>query len=168
MVDRNASPASRDDAAVSEFVEQFAASLTRAGMPRMPARVFAALLVSDSGRLTAAELAEQLRVSPAAISGAVRYLAQVNYLRREREPKARSDVIVLYENAWYEASLRTNPLLSGLEANLADGVRAVGADTPAGARMARTRAFLEFFDAEMAKMMTRWREHEAEPRRPKD
>jgi hypothetical protein len=150
----------RDDVAVAEFVEQFAASLTRAGMPRMPARVFAALLVSDSGRLTAAELAERLRVSPAAISGAVRYLAQVNYLRRERDPQARRDVIVLYENAWYEASLRTNPLLSGLEADLADGVRAVGEDTPAGARMAKSRAFLEFFDGEMSKMMTRWRARE--------
>ena len=151
----------RHDERVSEFVERFAASLTRAGMQRMPARVFAALLASDSGRLTAAELAAQLQVSPAAVSGAVRYLAQVNYLRRERNPKSRRDLIVLYENAWYEASLRANPLLSGLEEDLADGVRAVGADTPAGARMAKTQAFLEFFDAEMAKIMTRWREREA-------
>jgi hypothetical protein len=40
-------------------------------MPRMPARVFAAVLVAEDGRRTAAELADQLGVSPAAISGAV-------------------------------------------------------------------------------------------------
>ena len=43
----------------------------------MPARVFAALLIAPDARLTAAELAERLQVSPAAISGAVRYLVQV-------------------------------------------------------------------------------------------
>ena len=47
-------------------------------MQRMPARVFAALLASDDGALTSAELGEQLQVSPAAVSGAVRYLAQVS------------------------------------------------------------------------------------------
>jgi len=43
----------------------------------MAVRVFVALLVSDDGRRTAAELAEMLRVSPAAVSNAVRYLQQV-------------------------------------------------------------------------------------------
>ena len=43
-------------------------------MGRMPARAFAAILAADDGRRTAAELAELLEVSPAAVSGAVRYL----------------------------------------------------------------------------------------------
>ena len=58
------------------FVEHFALLLDEAGVPRMPARVFAAILADDAGRLTAGELAERLQVSPAAISGAVRYLTQ--------------------------------------------------------------------------------------------
>jgi DNA-binding transcriptional regulator GbsR (MarR family) len=66
----------RDDAAVGRFVERFAAILEDSGVPRMPARVFVGLLATDSGSLTAAELAERLQASPAAISGAVRYLAQ--------------------------------------------------------------------------------------------
>ena len=57
----------------------------------MPARVFAALLATDSGRLTAAELAELLQISPAAVSGAVRYLTQVGMVHREREPGSRRD-----------------------------------------------------------------------------
>ncbi|HEY7015122.1 MAG TPA: hypothetical protein VH480_20330, partial [Streptosporangiaceae bacterium] len=55
----------RNGTEVSRFVERFAAVLTEAGIPRMPARVFAALLATDSGRLTAAELAAQLQASPA-------------------------------------------------------------------------------------------------------
>ena len=43
-------------------------------MPRLASRVFARLLADDDGRMTAAELTESLDVSPAAISGAVRYL----------------------------------------------------------------------------------------------
>ena len=50
----------------------FAFLLTESGVPRMPARVFASVLAEDAGALTAAELAERLQVSPAAISGAVR------------------------------------------------------------------------------------------------
>ena len=56
------------------YLERFSSVLVAAGIPPMPARVFAALLVADSGRLSAAELAEVLRVSPAAVSGGVRYL----------------------------------------------------------------------------------------------
>jgi hypothetical protein len=47
-------------------VEDFALLLTEVGVPRMPARVFACVLCSDSGALTAGELAERLRVSPPA------------------------------------------------------------------------------------------------------
>ena len=46
----------RDEQAVRPFIERFASVLVEAGVPPMPARVFAALLVTDSGRLTAAEL----------------------------------------------------------------------------------------------------------------
>src|SRR5258707_14378670 len=78
--------AGRDDDAVSRFTERFAAVLTEAGIPRMPARVFAALLAADSGRLTAAELAGQLQASPAAVSGGVRYLIGVGMVPRQGRP----------------------------------------------------------------------------------
>ena len=80
----------RDPEVVSRFVEHFAAQLVEAGLPRMPARVFVALLASDAGVLTSVELGEQLRISPAAVSGAVRYLSQVRMVSREREPGSRS------------------------------------------------------------------------------
>jgi DNA-binding transcriptional regulator GbsR (MarR family) len=143
---------------VSRFIERFASVLVEGGVPRMPARVFSALLVTDSGRLTAAELAELLQVSPAAISGAVRYLAQVSLITREREPGSRKDVYLLHDDQWYEAIVRREPLLTRWERAILDGIDAVGADTPAGARLRDTADFFEFLAAEMPALLTRWRE----------
>ncbi|WP_278255892.1 hypothetical protein [Nocardioides convexus] len=39
----------------AEFVERLGGALTSAGLARLPSRVFAALLVDDDGRMTAAE-----------------------------------------------------------------------------------------------------------------
>ena len=57
----------RQRAAVDDFVERFAGDLEAAGVPRLPARVFVALLVEDDGYLSAAELAERLHISPATV-----------------------------------------------------------------------------------------------------
>lgn len=71
---------------VSPFVERFAADLTEAGMQRMASRVFACLLASEDGALTSVELSERLQASAAAISGAVRYLAQVGMISGSATP----------------------------------------------------------------------------------
>ncbi|MFG3550911.1 GbsR/MarR family transcriptional regulator [Streptomyces sp. NPDC047725] len=149
----------RDPEAVSRFVEGFAAQLVEAGMQRMPARVFAALLASDSGTLTSAELGGQLQVSPAAVSGAVRYLAQQHMVSREREPGSRRERYRVHSNQWYEALTNREAVLKRWEAALREGVASLGAGTPAGRRMAETLAFFEFVDDEIAAMMERWREH---------
>ena len=147
----------RDEAAVQRFIEGFAATLADGGVPRMPARVFAALLATDSGRLTAAELAERLQVSPAAISGAVRYLTQVALVSREREPGSRRDSYRVLNDLWYEAVLRREPLLARWERSMREGVAALGADTPAGARMAESMTFFEFLQTELPAVLARWR-----------
>ena len=49
-----------DREARSRFVERFASVLAESGFPRMPARMFAALLASESGRMTAAELTAEI------------------------------------------------------------------------------------------------------------
>jgi len=143
---------------VSRFVERFAAVLVEGGMPRMPSRVFAQLLATDSGQLTAVELAERLQVSPAAISGAVRYLTQVSLISRERRPGSRKDVYRLHDDEWYEAVIRREPLLTRWERAILDGIDAVGADTPAGHRLTDTADFFKFLAEEMPRLLTRWRE----------
>ncbi|HET9970779.1 MAG TPA: MarR family transcriptional regulator, partial [Streptosporangiaceae bacterium] len=82
------------------YTERFSAVLVAAGFPAMPARVFVALLVADSGRLSAAELAGMLRISPAAVSGAVRYLIQVGLVHKERVPGSRRDYYRMPGGMW--------------------------------------------------------------------
>ncbi|MFG2885501.1 GbsR/MarR family transcriptional regulator [Streptomyces sp. NPDC048297] len=149
----------RDTEAVSRFVESFAAQLVEAGMQRMPARIFAALLSSDEGALTSAELGEQLQVSPAAVSGAVRYLAQQHMVAREREPGSRRERYRVHSNQWYEALTNREAVIKRWEGALREGVTSLGPQTPAGRRMAETLAFFEFVDDEIAAMMERWRVH---------
>jgi DNA-binding transcriptional regulator GbsR (MarR family) len=148
----------RDDGAVARFVERFAANLEESGFARMPARVFVALLATDSGSLTAAELAQRLQASPAAISGAVRYLAQLSLIAREREPGSRRDRYRVYDDTWYEATARRERLLMRWEETVREGVEVLGADSAAGARMAETLAFFEFLRREMPAVLERWRE----------
>ena len=147
----------RDPDAISRFIERFASVLAEGGVPRMPARVFAALLSTDEGRLTAAEIAETLQISAAAVSGAVRYLEQVSLVGREREPGSRRDRYVVQHDIWYEAILQREQLLTRWERALNEGVDALGADTPAGRRLENSVAFFEFLQEEMPAMLERWR-----------
>ncbi|WP_141206103.1 GbsR/MarR family transcriptional regulator [Streptomyces griseorubiginosus] len=149
----------RDPEAVSKFVEGFAAQLVEAGMQRMPARVFAALLSCDNGSMTSVELGEQLRISPAAVSAAVRYLAQTHMVSREREPGSRRERYRVHGDQWYEALTNREAVIKRWEVALREGVASLGADTPAGRRMAETLAFFEFVEVEVAAMMERWRVH---------
>jgi predicted transcriptional regulator len=164
----NDSAPQRDPQAVSKFIERYAADLVESGVPRQPARVFVALLASDSGRLTTAELAEILRLSPAAISGAVRYLTQVKMIGREREPGSRRDHFVMWDDDWYEMAMRRDQFLSSWMASLREGVDALGTDTPAGTRVAETLAFIEFLHEEMPVMLEKWRKRRDELRAARD
>jgi DNA-binding transcriptional regulator GbsR (MarR family) len=149
-----------DADAVARFVERFALLLTDAGWPRMAARLFASLLADEDGRLTARELATRLRVSPAAISGAVRYLAQVGLVIRDREPGARLDHYRLGDDVWYESFLHQTAQLRRWEEELAEGVDRVGAGSAAGHRLEESRAFFEFLREELPAMMQRWRDRQ--------
>ena len=151
----------RDDEAVRRFIEDFASALAEMGVPRMPARVFVALLTSDAGRLTAAELAAQLRASPAAMSGAVRYLIQTGLVRREGEPGSRRHYYRVPDDVWDELITIRNRAMARWTAVLRQGVPILGADTPAGARIAESVRYFEFVSAELPLVITRWRERKA-------
>jgi predicted transcriptional regulator len=146
------------------FVERFAAELVEAGMQRMAARVFAALLASETGALSAAELSERLQASPAAVSGAVRYLAQVGLLTREREPGSRRERYRVHSDQWYETFTRRDQILTRWENTLRFGIDALGPDSAAGHRIAETAAFFDFLQKELVDMMDRWRERKVELR----
>jgi len=152
------SPRSRDEAAVHRFVESFASALVDAGMPQMPALVFVALLASDEGGLTAEELATQLQVSRAAVSGAVKYTGQVGLTTRERQPGTRRHRYVLESPSWYELVARRERVLERWIATARDGVDALGPTTPAGQRLGESLAFFEFLRDELSSVLVRWQE----------
>lgn len=150
---------------VERFVERFAMLLSDAGLGRMPSRVFGALLVTDEGRLTAGELAERLRVSPAAISGAVRYLAQVGLIVRRRDPGERRDHYEVTDDLWYEVYANRDTQMKAWAEVMAEGVAAVGADTKAGWRLETSRSFFEFLREQLPELMRKWREYQQDPPR---
>ncbi|MFJ6378914.1 GbsR/MarR family transcriptional regulator [Kitasatospora sp. NPDC092039] len=151
----------RGDKAVSDFVERFAAELVVAGMGRMPSRIFSCLMAEESGVLTSAELSERLRISPAAVSGAMRYLTQVGLVAKEREPGSRRDRYRVLNDVWFESLTRRDEIMLRWIRVLRDGEATVGAGTVAGERLAESADFFEFMIDELHGMLGRWREHRA-------
>lgn len=146
----------RDEPAVRKFVERFAADLSDNGFPRMPARVFAVLLASETGQQTAAELADELQVSPAAISGAVRYLALIHFVTRAREAGSRRDVVRVAEHNWMHATLNQDQVYARMQATLSEGVAALGFGSAAGARVEETMDFFAYLRKELPEILRRW------------
>lgn len=138
------------------YIERFASVLTDSGIPRMPSRVFAALITQNDGRLTSQQLSELLDISPAAVSGAVRYLSQVNLVTREREPGTRRDRYRVLDEVWQQALFERDTIMARWETSLAEGVEVVGADTPAGRRLTESVAMFRFLRGELSGMLERW------------
>ena len=153
MVDR------RDDKEIERFVEQFAQVLVDAGMPRIAARIAITIMTTDEGRLTAAELAERLHASPAAISGGVRYLTQLGIAQRGRDRGSRRDHYAIEDDWLHRTIAQRDVTLARWASGLADGARAVGEDTAAGRRFRESEEFFAFFREEMHGILDRWEAH---------
>lgn len=146
----------RDEQQVREYVERAAAILNAAGFPRMPARVLMTLTAAEGG-LTAAELAESLDASHAAISGAVRYLQTLAMIHRVSRPGRRRDVYELPANSWYAATMaesRVYDAMIGLSEDVVDA--AGGAESDAGARLTELADFFRFVRRRMPEMLAEW------------
>ena len=168
QLSRDAAPggprAAAHDQAHADAVEHLGGALADAGMARLPARVFAALMAQEDGRLTSAELARLLDVSPAGVSGAVRYLTQVRMIRRERERGSRRDVYVVMDDAWHDVLMQRDQIYAPILTALVEARGALGADTRAGERMQLSVEFLEFVTREMGGIAERWEEYKANRR----
>jgi DNA-binding transcriptional regulator GbsR (MarR family) len=146
----------------SRFVEQFALLLNDGGLQRMPARVFAYVLASDAETHTAAELAEGLRVSPAAISGAVRLLVDIGMLVKDREPGERADHYRLYsDDVWATIIGRQQPMFRHVDVLFAEGLTLLPKGRAGYRRVHETREFYRFVYTQLEVAAARWREHRA-------
>ena len=158
---------------LSFFIEQTAGLLAAAGFPKMPARVLIALMASEEGGLTAQELGQQLGVSAAGVSGAVRYLQAVGMVRRVSQAGSRRDRYELPDDAWYTASVKKDALYANLSALADRGVAIVGdPGSAASRRIAEMGDFFRFLGRRLPQVLEEW-EHErvstgsitADPRR---
>ncbi|NUP51012.1 MAG: helix-turn-helix domain-containing protein [Catenulispora sp.] len=136
-------PAEQRDADVREAQDGVVEMAVDMGLPRMAARVLTSLWFSQNGRLTAAELARTLKVSPASVSTAVGYLGRHGLIRRERDPRHRRDVYVVDNDTWYQSAMTgARQTLEAARITTAHA-QALGLDTPTGSRLAKAGAFLE-------------------------
>ena len=142
--------------------ERIGSALAEAGLQRMPARVWAALLVDDDGRMTSAELSAFLHVSPAGVSGAVKYLSQLGMVRRERERGTRRDVYVVDDDAWHDTMLRHDQIYGPITHALDRGLADLGPEAPAHHRVALSLAFLRFLEEELDAITVKWEHRKRE------
>lgn len=137
--------------------EQAAALLAAAGMARMPARVMMALVGSPDEGYTAAELAERLGVSAAAVSGAVRYLVSMRLIQRVSRPGDRRDRYDLVDDAWSGMITANAPMYAALAAAM-DAIAAENADAPLSVARAHDIAdFLRYLAERMPRLADEWR-----------
>ncbi|CAM4453594.1 helix-turn-helix domain-containing protein [Nocardia ninae] len=145
------------DVVLDEFVTQFVAQITRTGVPRTAAAALACLYTTDSGSLTAAELAQRLRVSPATISAAINMLETQGLVQRERDARSRRDRYFVDDNIWVHATMVSARQVCELAAVTRRGAELLGSDTPAGVRAYNTSRFLDFVGHDMVESAERWR-----------
>jgi DNA-binding transcriptional ArsR family regulator len=148
----------RDPRAVQEFTESFTVLLGQQGMPAMMAKVLACLYVTDSGTLTAADLVQRLRVSPASVSHAVTYLEQQGLLRRERAPGVRRERYVVDDGIFLRSLVATQQMNAVLAAASQRGAEILGAETPAGARFESSAELLVLVSESLQKATAQWQQ----------
>ncbi|MBW4716597.1 GbsR/MarR family transcriptional regulator [Saccharothrix obliqua] len=147
----------RDPRVVHGVAAHSAELFTRTGLPRMAARVLAALLTTDSGSLTSAELVRRLRVSPASVSKAVNYLEAIGVLHRDRDPRGRAERYAVHDDAWFQAITVGSRIDAEIAAACRAGARRLGASTPAGTRLDHMGRFLQHVSDDLVRSAEHWR-----------
>ncbi|MEV0285104.1 MULTISPECIES: MarR family transcriptional regulator [unclassified Kribbella] len=142
---------------ISQFVERFAGVLANSGVPTMSARVIGRMLVSPTGTLTSAELAESLQISQPAVSGAVRQLLQVGFISRERIPGSRKDHYRIRDDVFAALLERRNNALAEWESTSRSGAELFGPDSPVGRRLTEAADYFAFIHKDLEQLIKSWR-----------
>jgi DNA-binding transcriptional regulator GbsR (MarR family) len=139
-------------------VERLGRAMEGMRIPRMPARVFAFILADDQSAYTAAELARGIDVSPAAISGAVRYLTDTHLVVRERNPAGRGDLFRVRDgDIWGTIQAARLPVLEQMLEAVAQAEDLLPPGSPGRARVTETREYFAFVREDARGLDDRWR-----------
>ncbi|MFD5514243.1 helix-turn-helix domain-containing protein [Streptomyces sp. NPDC127051] len=147
----------RDAEAVREYEEVFATVFMQSGLPKMTARVLAALYTTDAGSLTASELAASLQVSPASVSKAITFLEGQGLIRRERDERRRERYVV-DDDVMYQSTMASARATAHLGEVARQGVSVLGPDSPAAARLENIARFIDFVSEGIARAADQARE----------
>ncbi|MFC8583097.1 helix-turn-helix domain-containing protein [Streptomyces sp. NPDC057217] len=150
-------PHGRDPEAVRAYEELFTTVMMRSGLSKMMARVMVALLLTDTGSLTASELAQRLRVSPATVSKSIAFLEGQTLVRRERDERRR-ERYVIDADVWYQSMVASARALTDQVDIARQGVGVLGPGTPAAVRLENVARFLDFVAESLARAAEQARE----------
>ena len=143
---------------LARAVERLGQTVESMGIPRMPARVFAFVLADDRSTYTAAELARGVDASPAAISGAVRYLTTTHLVVRERNPAGRGDLFRVRDgDVWGTIQAVRLPLLDTIIDSVSQAVDLLPPGSAGRARVEETRDYFAFIRDDARGLDARWR-----------
>ncbi|SER72401.1 hypothetical protein SAMN05443377_10794 [Propionibacterium cyclohexanicum] len=147
-----------DRGGIDDFVANFGALMAASGMPGLTGHVFALLLAAPDAQLTARQIGESLHISPAAVSGATKYLADVGITRRLRVPGSRQVMHALVNEDWYDILLTRNNVMEATRSLLLAGCQAAGGpDTRAGRRLWLNAELFKRLGAALGETMEKWR-----------
>lgn len=149
------------------YADRLAALLDAGGVPRMPSRALMALLTSPAGELTADQIGEILEVSPAAVSGAIRYLQSMGLVRVGSLPGTRRRLYRLAPH-WYTATLTRMSLYRELSELSRHRPPALAEGTPAGERLTEMDDFYAFLHRRFADLLREWNESRGASGQPPD
>jgi DNA-binding transcriptional regulator GbsR (MarR family) len=138
------------------FIERASSEMVAQGFPRMPARVLMALTATEEGKATAEELAARLQASPAAISGAVKYLGIVGFVRNTTIPGTRKHIYSLGDTPWYAASFNRTQLYAQIENSLRSATDDMPAESKARARIEEVADFFHFMQERLPGVLDEW------------
>ena len=150
-------PYGRDAEEVREYEEVFTTVMIASGMPTMMSRVAACLILTDSGSLMAAELAQRLQVSPAAISKAIAFLESQGFVRRERG-EGRRERYIVDDDVYYQSMMASARAIAQVVDTARQGVHVLRAGTPAATRLENIARFLDFVSESTARAAEQARE----------
>ena len=106
----------------------------------------------------AAELAQGLDVSPAAISGAVRYLTDTHLVVRERNPAGRGDLFRVRDgDIWGTIQAARLPMLDRIIESVQDAVDLLPAGSAGRGPVEETRDYFTFIREDARGLDGRWR-----------
>jgi DNA-binding transcriptional regulator GbsR (MarR family) len=147
---------------LARAVERLGQTMESIGIPRMPARVFAFILADDRFTYTAAELARGVDASPAAISGAVRYLTDTHLVVRERNPAGRGDLFRVRDgDIWGTIQAARVPLLDTIIESVSEAADLLPHGSDGRARVEETRDYFTFVREDAQELDARWRAWQA-------